>query len=466
MIKPIISSTIAYLFTSIPFQILNFLGNILLARMLLPEYFGTIALALVFREWLSILIGWSTSQYFVLGDGSQQEFENNFLGATLAGVLIIIVGVALYLLAHNNENQVFYLIVMIVCFSEGITCVAQLLLAPLERNLELLKLSILRNGSVTISMVLAVLVAYISPGIWPLVFRELLLSLLLLLAGIWTCNYKIRVNFSSFSKNGLKLVKYGYSLNLSRATEVIFYRIPDLLFAKIFGVAETGHFTQARTFIMFTLKIPNTVLEQVLFLSLVKLKSEKKSAEYFYFMQFLTSRLMIVAAWYFALLAPPIFIWLFGENWRTASFLLPHLSGFMFFAALFNALQAYYYSLENQLLVTLSYGLGIFSFIGFVFVLGSASGISEIASALTYSMGISCLALHFLGLIQGFKIPIFRVFWLPSLTMITFLSRGLSIDFQDYEFILFLIIILTVSVFEVIIACRKILENSHNQSLR
>lgn len=457
MVKPVIRSTIIYLFSSIPFQILNFVGGIFLARLLAPEHFGLITLALVAREWISILAGWSTSQYFILGSGTQEEFEESLTAAFLAGLLISIIGIGLYLLGESFGSQKFYLILMIVCASEGIIFIAQLLLAPMERNLELFRLSMVRNGCATFSLVLAIFLAMSSPTIWPLVIRECSLSLLMLLAGLWFCDYKLKININKFRKNGHKLITYGYSLNFSRAAEILFYRMPDVIIAKLFGVSQTGQFTQARTFLMVILKFPNTVLEQVLFTSLVKLKTENKSDEYFYLVAAFTSRCMLVAAWLFALLGPPIFTWLFGDKWLTASLLLPHLSAFIFFAAVFNGLQVYYYSLRNQILVTLSYSVGILFFFVFVFLNLSSPEITKIAAALSWSMGVSCAALHIFGLIRGFKIPIVRVFWLPIMSVVAFWWLNLSINLYDQNFIAFLIILSAISFFEVLIVSKKIL---------
>ena len=458
MVIPVIRSTIIYLFSSIPFQILNFAGSVFLARLLAPEHFGLVTLALVTREWISFLAGWSTSQYFILGSGTQEEFEDSLTAALLAGLLISIIGIGIYLLSESFGSQRFYLILMIVCASEGIVFMAQSLLAPMERNLEFFRLSMVRNGCSSLSLVLAILLAMTSPTIWPLVIREFSLSLIMLIAGLWFCDYRLKININKFRKTGFKLIKYGYSLNFSRAAEILFYRMPDVIIAKLFGVSQTGQFTQARTFLMIVLKLPNTVLEQVLFTSLVKLKTENKSDEYFYLVEVFTSRFMLMCSWLFALLGPIIFIWLFGDKWLTASLLLPHLSAFIFFAALFNALQVYFYSLKNQILVTLSYSVGVLSFISFVLLTLSSPEIVEIAAALSWSMGVSCATLHIFGFIRGYKIPIVRVFWLPILSVVAFWWFNLSINLNDQNFIIFLIILFIISFFEVLLLSKKVLK--------
>ena len=165
-----------------------------------------------------------------------------------------------------------------------------------------------------------------------------------------------------------------------------------------------------------------------------------------------------MCSWLFALLGPLIFIWLFGNKWLTASLLLPHLSAFIFFAAVFNALQVYYYSLRNQILVTLSYSVGILSFIGFILSHLSSPEITEIAAAFSLSMGVSCAALHIFGVIRGYRIPIVRVFWLPIMSVVVFWWLNLSINLYDQNFIAFLIILSTISFFEVLLVSKKVLK--------
>jgi O-antigen/teichoic acid export membrane protein len=330
------------------------------------------------------------------------------------------------------------------------------MLAPLEKNLEFFQLALIRNSCAIFGTILAVLTALASPSIWSLVLREVIVGLSMLIIGFHCCAYQLKINLNKIKSQNLRLFRYGYSVALTSASEIFFYKIPELIVANLLGAFATGQLNQSKSFLMITLKVPNTFLEQILFSSLVGLSKSKKSHEYFRFVEILTSRLMMIAAWLVLLVGPQIFIELFGSKWKLAASLLPYLAGFVFFAAIFNAAQAYLYSLQRQLYVTFAYLIGIVSFI---IVLTSANGpitLELTGLAITFSMASATFALYASGRLIGIPLSFSKVFIIPLLSVIAFWLLELPTTIGDYQTLIFTLSMICISAFEVALAIKRV----------
>lgn len=413
--RHLIKSSVEFAFSSYVFQIINFGMTLILVRLLVPEYFGLFALLMALREFLYALFGFSTPMYFILSDGKQADFNMSLNLSILSAIGLIFAGAFIFLWLQSTEKSEIAVPLLLLCFCQGISNIAAIFLAPIERETQYLKLSLIRNIAATLSLAICVIIAFIWPSFWALVFRELMLSLILLFAGIRFC--KLGISFQ-FNRNlMLDAVRTGYQITLSRAAEILFYRAPEIFISRFFGLAQTGHFFQSRNFLMLVLKIPNTILDQTLFSTFAKMnRTDGTNKTYVFLLVLILSRMMMLVSLSVTFLGPMIFTFFYGENWHLASKLIPDLAWFVFFAALFNFAQAYCYSNKAQMLVFISYAVGIFTFCLFGIYAVKQSDLSLIAWGLTLSMGAACIPIYFWGKIFDHPIKYIRVFWLPALT--------------------------------------------------
>jgi O-antigen/teichoic acid export membrane protein len=414
--RKLVKSTVEFALSSYVFQAGSFLISILLVRSLSPEVFGEFAVLLASKEVLSIIFGVVSPQYFVLSRGEPVDFENCLGMSLLSALGLLLAGLVAALFCVYLEYWHFGLLLLCIFISQGLDNIASIFFAPVEKKTDFLKLSILRNSCALFSLITVTSVAIFWESIWVLVARELLLSLSFLVVGYFVCDYKLAVRYCGSDVK--KVIAYSYKINLSRAAEILFYRAPDFVLSIFTGVSQVGAFFQSRSFLMIFLKVPNTVLDQTLFASFVKLDSENAmSAKSHLRMLVGLSRLMTLMSLVLALFGSQLFVFIYGNKWVSASYIISDLSWFIFFAAMFNFVQAYCYAKNMQSFVSLSYLAGILVFGFFVTNELSSNFIKGISHGVVFGMAVAFLGLFwFSRMFLGFK-RYLRVLWLPFTAM-------------------------------------------------
>ena len=423
--------------------------TLILVRLLAPEYFGLFALLMALKEFLYAIFGFSTPMYFILSDGKQADFNLSLGLSILSASGLAVAGAVIFFCLQSADKSEMALPFLFLCLIQGASNIAAIFLAPIERETEYFKLSLIRNGAATFSLVACITIAFISPSFWALIFRELFLALILLFAGFKFCKLEISLQFKKSLM--LQAIRTSYQITLSRAVEIVFYRAPEIVIGQFFGLTQTGHFFQSRNFLMLALKIPNTILDQTLFSTFAKLKRATGSDEkYVFLMALILSRAMMLASLGLAFLGPMIFIFFYGDKWLLASTLIPDLAWFIFFAALFNFAQAYCYAQKAPVIVFVSYAMGIFIFLLVAIYAVKQLDLSFIAWGLTLSMGVSSISICFLGKVFDHPTKLIRIFWLPALAFLfDFIPFGFGVFNPLVSAIIFLLIALFVSIFEV-----------------
>ena len=266
--------------------------------------------------------------------------------------------------------------------------------------------------------------------------------------------YKFSVFGIAVSFNFERMVKtivYSYKLNLSRAAEILFYRSPEIVINRWFGLAQAGYFFQSRNFLMILLKIPNTVLDQILFASFAQIHRTKGiSAEENIRMFYFLCRIMMNASLAMSLFSPVIFLYLYGQTWAASAEILGELAWFIFFAALFNFLQAYCYAKKEQKSVFLSYLFGIFAFSLVSYYAIAASNLTMLAWGATFSMGVACLVLLIFSRLIMNITQCVQIFWLPVICFVfsLFSTTDIAQKIGQLPMVILFVAVFTISVYE------------------
>ena len=324
-------------------------------------------LLLTLKELSYILFGFCSPQFFILSKGRDKDFSYSLTLSVCSAFVIFCFSLLTLLIAERMNVFDLALLYFVLCIALSFEVISAIFLAPIEKDTSFLKLSAIRNGGSLISIMIVSVAVLFWPSLWLLVFRELLMQIIIFLAGIFLNKHKVEYCYDSAQFK--KIIKYSYQLNVSRLVEILFYRMPEVTVNRFFGLSNAGQFFQSRNFLMLFLKLPNIILDQVLFASFVKMGTSENSQSYIIKeAQIFLSRVVLVTVTFVWLFGPKIFNFLYGDSWALAAQLLPSLSWIIFLASMFNFVQAYCYSKDLQNVVTLSYALGLIVFVtGFFF---------------------------------------------------------------------------------------------------
>lgn len=227
-------------------MIISFVSNIVLARLLTPDDYGTIGMLMIFIAVANTFVdGGFGSALIQKKEPTQADYStifwwNMFLSLVLYGVLYVCAPAVarfydLPLLSRVLRVQGFVLIL------NALSIIQQ---NQLRKQLKFKRLASVTVVSAVLSSGIAIVLAYKGWGVWALVAQQLMLSGFTAII-LWVTNkwYPSLI----FSKKSFKeLFGFGGFILLSNLINTLCDNIQGLLLGKFFNPATLGYYTQAR----------------------------------------------------------------------------------------------------------------------------------------------------------------------------------------------------------------------------
>ncbi|WP_456444495.1 lipopolysaccharide biosynthesis protein [Thiolapillus sp.] len=226
-------------------QGVGFVISILMARMLGPEAFGTIALLSLFMglSWVLVNVGFSSAliqrQNITAVDESTVFWFNLFLGVLLAAG---VAGLGPWLAAFYAQ-PVLVPLALVMAFNIVFSAASTVQTALLARALDFRTPMRITMASTLVSGALGLYMAWEGYGVWALAAQSLssnLVSMLLLwMLGGW------RPVFCFSRQSFRRLAGFGGYLLASRLLNMFYRKGYTLLLGKYFGLQALGYFNRA-----------------------------------------------------------------------------------------------------------------------------------------------------------------------------------------------------------------------------
>ncbi|UFH59364.1 lipopolysaccharide biosynthesis protein [Sulfurovum mangrovi] len=293
--------------------------TLILAYFLAPEDYGLVAMMAVFLALGSTLMESGFKAALIrMKDTRQIDFDTAFyaniaLGILSYGVLFV---VAPYIAEFYEEPRLIEL-VRVASLAVIIHSFQVVQVATLSRELNF-KAQLKANlPAVTISSIVAVVLAYLEFGVWVLVAQmlvsALLLTLFLWLQGLWRPTM-------SFSVISLKsMYNFGYKLFLSGILDTVFRNLYVIVIAKIFSASVAGLYFFAEKIKELVISQLVTSVQTVTYPALATMQDDNKRLKQGYKKVIgVTTFLLFPAMLFLAALAEPLFEFLLPQKWWSA----------------------------------------------------------------------------------------------------------------------------------------------------
>lgn len=226
----------------------KFLIGIILARLLLPEDFGLLALMMVFIAVSDKLVDAGFGQAYIYRQNvDDKDADTVFI---INSIVSLIIYVLLFLLApyiasfYGNDSltwmiRVFSLVIIISSFS-----VVQN--AIVRRNFLFKKRAIINLIAASISGAVGIGLAYKGYGVWSLIFQHLLEKILSCFIMYLSLNWKFSFSFSRDSAK--EMFSYGSWVMVANVIAVVFNNFYRIIIGKLFTAVELGYYERAKQF--------------------------------------------------------------------------------------------------------------------------------------------------------------------------------------------------------------------------
>jgi O-antigen/teichoic acid export membrane protein len=296
--------------------IVSVIVHIALARLLVPEHFGIVAMANVVIGFISLL----KDQGFVEAIIQREDLEPLHLDTamwaiTAQGFLMAALGVALaplvaFFFSEPELTDVFRVLVLTI----PIMGTSSLPTAVLKREMDFKPLSLRALFASVVSGVIAVGLAIWGFGVWSLVFKTIVYHIVAAIILWKACKWVPRLRFSK--QHFKDLFAFGANITGERVLNYFNRQFDDLLVGAVLGSKALGYYTVAYEILKGLTSVLGRTGSQVALPLFSRLQSDAKRLSGAYLTAVQSTA--IIAFPIFALFivaAPELFMLVYGPQW-------------------------------------------------------------------------------------------------------------------------------------------------------
>ena len=256
-------------------SLVQLLVQIALARLLSPEYFGMLAIMLVFITLGNLLVQSGLNTSLVQAEKTEEvDYSTVFwISLALAGAIyIVIFFLAPHIAAfYASEELLWPLRILSILFVINAFNAVQI--AIVQRRLEFKKLFFSTLGSVIVSGALGIILALYGFGLWSLVVQQLSYQLLNCILLAFQTKWFPKLLFSR--KIAKKHYVFGWKLLASSALNTVYESLSDLIIGKQFSTDILGLVSQGKKYPMALSTILNGTIQAVMLSTVSRIQNDK-----------------------------------------------------------------------------------------------------------------------------------------------------------------------------------------------
>jgi|SRR5690554_1456645 len=317
--KQAISGVIWTLTQQFSVQIINLGTQIILARLLVPEEFGMIAMLQIFIAiGTNLLDGGMTSSLIRTLKADQRDYSTVFFMNLIISVFLyfLIFGISPFVATFYNQPLLTSLLrVYAISFIIRALVAVQTTKLTKEMNFKLqMKMQI---PSVIIGGAVGIYLAVKGYGVWSLVWLNLVQSFFFMIMHWYFSDWrpkwiidrvKLKEHFS-----------FGYKITLSSILYTIYKNLYNIVIGKYFSAAQVGFYYQAETLRMYPVQQITTALDKVTYPLFSSIQNDDLQLKNFYKKTMQAVLFLVVPVMAFLIIyAEGIFSLVLGNKWLPA----------------------------------------------------------------------------------------------------------------------------------------------------
>lgn len=298
---------------------IGFIVSLVLARILLPEEFGLIAMVVSLVSFGEVLVDSGMTQSLIRSDKlTEEDYSTVFYFNILISILLyLLFFFTAPLIANFYGETELTTITRVYCLVFIINAFSSVQQTRLTRKLNFKTQALIAVPAKLVGGGFGIFLAYTGYGVWSLVWSHVAISFVNSIQ-MWYHSKWIPSRNFSFQKIK-KHLRFGYRLTISGLLNKIFSNIYLITIGKFFSPAILGFYTRAETMNQLAVNSISGALNKVTFPFFSKIKNDdvrlkKVYKELMKMVVFLVAPILIFSG----VLAEPLFVFLFTKKWLPA----------------------------------------------------------------------------------------------------------------------------------------------------
>lgn len=262
--KTVINSMIWKLMEQFCSHIVSFIISIILARLLMPDDYGTIALILVFINLANVIIdGGLNTALIQKKDADQTDFSTIFWFCLL--VAVVLYTLLFFLspqIARFYDKEILIPVLRVLSIIIIFNSFNSIQRAFISRNMMFRKLFYINASSVVFSGVVGILMAYKGLGVWALVGQSLTSTLVCSIVMLFCVHWYPSIEFSV--RRFRSLFDYGWKIFLTEFIIAVYENVRSLIIGKVYHPSALAFFDRGKALPSLVMSNVTTSINSVL----------------------------------------------------------------------------------------------------------------------------------------------------------------------------------------------------------
>lgn len=300
-------------------QVIQFIVQIILARLLTPSDYGIIGLITVFISISLVFAQSGLGQALVQRKQiDNEEFSTVFYFSMIFSVILYgILFLCAPVIANFYNEPVLTSVVRVLGVTVIIGAVNSVQQAYVQKTMQFKRFFWSTLGGTLVSAVVGIYMAYRGYGVWALVGQQISNQLVNTVILWVTVKWRPMLIFSV--SKAKRLFSYGWKLLCSSLIDTIYNNIYSLIIGKFYSSTDLGYYNRGKQFPMLIIQNINSAIDSVLFPVMAEVQDEKQRLKAMVRRSIVTSTFLIFPAMAgLGAIAKPLTMILLTEKWLPA----------------------------------------------------------------------------------------------------------------------------------------------------
>lgn len=246
-------------------QGIQFIIQIILARLLSPEDYGVIAIIMIFIALANVFVQSGFSVALIQKkDSDDTDFSSVFyLSLLVAGLMYFVLYFFAPIIADFYRNIELIKVLRVLSLTLFLGAFNSIQNTIIAKKLEFKKQFLSSLIAVIVSGIVGIMMAYKNFGVWALVYQQLLNQTLICILLLKIVKWRPKLLFSFLKLK--KLFSFGSKLLLSSLLDTLYMNITGLLIGKIYSPSILGFYNRGNQFPQIIVSNFNGAIQEVMF---------------------------------------------------------------------------------------------------------------------------------------------------------------------------------------------------------
>lgn len=296
-------------------QGISFILSIVLARILMPEEYGIVAMVNIFITIANVLTGGFSIALVQKKDANETDFSTIFFcNLAVSIVLYLLLFVSAPLIADFYTTPQITPVLRVFALKLIIGAYNSVQHAYVSRHMIFKKFFFSTLGGTLLSGVVGIILALCGMGVWALITQYLVNSIVDLLVLRFTVKWRPRLLFSLHSAKSL--MNFGWKLLVADLIGILHHQLRSLLIGKFYTIADLAYYNKGKSFPELIINNVDSSISAVLFPAMSNAEGDQTKVKSMVRRSMkITSYVIFPMMIGMAVIAKPMILLLLTEKW-------------------------------------------------------------------------------------------------------------------------------------------------------